>query len=387
MKTLLKFLGMLALVLGIGIWSMGCEESTSPGGGGGGGGTTTGYGSGTATAVQTGTTDTLSISGTGAWPPTVGPAVVAVYDTVQNGLEIIAYKQHTGLKSSLANYDVIFLRFLTPGGVAVQTYTITSTTAQVFVGVNVDTARVETTAYVATSGSIQVTSVSGSTVQGTFSMSGVRASDNTTASFEGTFNITYVRRRSVVDDGGGGGGGGGGSGSIQFNSDRGNFSASGPYDSTRTSGQMVGAWRSQSSSSDVLEIVGYNIVSPTNINVSVVICQKMSGTLTTGSYAVTNGEGVFIYHPGFNPSDTSTADDFYLLSTGSVTLSTLSSTNAAGSFSGSGFFLPNPSQTINVTSGSFDVNYVSEGALPRPTREAIEAYVQRTVRKVLPQKN
>lgn len=162
----------------------------------GGGG---GYGSGTISSTST-TQGNLSFTGQGVWPVGAGPSVIAVYDTVRNGLQILGYQQVSG-----RNYSFILVQFLAPGGVSARTYTVTDSTAGVLIATNVDTNRADTLGFAAISGTITVSSVSGTNVVGSFSVSAIRRSDLTTASFTGSFNVTYVHGRAVLDTGRGGG--------------------------------------------------------------------------------------------------------------------------------------------------------------------------------------
>lgn len=156
-----------------------------------------GYGSGTISSTSA-TQGSLSFSGQGVWPAGAGPSVVAVYDTVRNGLEILGYQQVSG-----RNYSFIALQFRTPGGVSARTYTIGGDSDFILIATNVDTSRsVDSLGFAAVSGTITVSSVSGTNVVGSFSVSAIRRSDLTTASFTGSFNVTYVRGRAVINTGG-----------------------------------------------------------------------------------------------------------------------------------------------------------------------------------------
>jgi hypothetical protein len=74
----------------------------------------------------------------------------------------------------------------------------------VLIGANVDTLQtIESLAFVPISGSITVTSVSGTNVVGSFSITAIRQSDNTTAQFTGNFNVTYARGRAIFGGGDG----------------------------------------------------------------------------------------------------------------------------------------------------------------------------------------
>jgi hypothetical protein len=359
MNNVLRIFSALVAVLSIAMLNTGCKSSSTGPGTGGGGGTT--YGSGTVTSTSP-TQGDLSFTGQGVWPPGAGPSVIAIYDTVQDGLQILGYQRVSG-----ANYSFILAQFLTPGGVSAQSYPI-GETAQVIVATNIDTNMVDSLGFISFSGSITVTSVSGTTVEGTFSITAIRQSDQTTASFTGTFNVTYVRGLAVINEGGGGG-----SGSMSYNSNQGNFSASGPFNPNQTSGTMVGAWRWQEGGYDMLEIDGYDITSASSARLAALVFLTQ-GTLSTGSHAFPSA-AYFVYFPEY--PDTSNA---YILSSGTANLSSLTQSTAMGSFSGTGTH-SSGSPTINVANGSFDVNYVPGGAPTRPTSDAkLELFLRNRVK-------
>ena len=157
-----------------------------------------GYGSGTISSTST-TQGNLSFTGQGVFPIGAGPSVIAIYDTVENGLQVIGYQQVSG-----SNYNLILLQLGTPGGVSAKIYTIGENNF-IMIGANIDTSQtVESLAFVPISGSITVTSVSGINVVGSFSINNaIRQSDMTFASFTGNFNVTYVRGRAIFGGGDG----------------------------------------------------------------------------------------------------------------------------------------------------------------------------------------
>lgn len=148
-----------------------------------------------------------------------------------------------------------------------------------------------------------------------------------------------------------------GSGYIAFNSNLGNFSATGTYDPGQTTGQMVGALRLQQSGHDELQVLGFDMTSPTNMKL-VVLDFLRQGILTVGTYSITSGEASFLYFPNYNPSDTTTWDDVYVLLNGSATMTSLTASTATGSYTGSGLHLQT-FQPITVYIGSFNVNYAT----------------------------
>jgi hypothetical protein len=301
---------------------------------------------------------------------------------------------------------------------------------------------------VATTGNVVVTSVSGTTVAGSFAGSGTRITPQAQSALNGSFTVTYVRGRAITGSGGGGGGnltatppsisvavgaqgtstvsggtapysiqttpnasiatatisgavvtgrgvaqgstsvvvrdnstpaltvsipinvggGGGGttSGSISFNftgATTGTYSATGTYDSNATTGQGVGGFRYSSGGAGYLQINAYKINSATDWSILTVTLRN-PGTLATGTYTVNvdpnaNNFASLTWVPHYNPNQPATYNDAYISATGSFVLSTLTSSNAQATFSGTAVYLPSPTQTINLASGSFNVNYIS----------------------------
>jgi len=180
----------------MGVLYTGCKKSeggTGPGGGGL-------LGSGTVTASSS--QGNLSFNGGGTWPAGAGPSVVAVYDTLIRGLQIVGYRQVSG-----STYEFILIQFLAPGGVTQGSYPISDTTASFLVAYGIDTTRADSLGFVSTSGSITVTAASGTTATGNYSGNAIRLSDLTTVAVTGTFDVTYVRGLGVIQRGQGGGGG------------------------------------------------------------------------------------------------------------------------------------------------------------------------------------
>lgn len=158
----------------------------------GGGGS---LGSGTVTAAST--AGNLNLTGTGVWPAGAGPSVIGVYDTLTYQFVILGYQQVSG-----SHYNYVLLGMLTPGGPAVGTYAI-GQSGYFLVGYNADTSDADTIAYTGTSGSVVVSSVSGTNAQGTYSGQAVNGSGQP-IQMSGTFNVTFTRGRSPIQVGGGG---------------------------------------------------------------------------------------------------------------------------------------------------------------------------------------
>lgn len=147
------------------------------------------WGSGTVTTTSS--AGNLSFTGTGMMPPQAGPSVCAVYDTsfhVMGVFYVLGYQRVSG-----PNYNMVELgAIIPPGGVVAGTYTY----SQIAVGVayNVDTTGwVDSLAYQAVSGSIVISSVSGSNASGTYSVL-ARKGSGQPIQFTGTFNVRYVVR-------------------------------------------------------------------------------------------------------------------------------------------------------------------------------------------------
>lgn len=297
---------------------------TTAGGGGG-------YGSGTITSTSA-TQGNLSFTGQGIWPAGAGPSVIAVYDTVVGGLQVLGYQQVSG-----GNYDFILMQFLAPGGVSVQTYPIGENTAQILIAANVDTNQADSMAFSSISGSINVTSVSGSTVQGTYSISAIRLATNTTASFTGTFNVTYVRGRAVVETGGGGGGGGG-TASFTLN-------GAGFNNAVFNLGSAYAAYFSSNNSTGVsaMAVQGSD---------TTWLFLNLPGN-TTGTFQFSGGAAVFISHGGGQ-----NVREFFSSPSGggNITVTSYGNVggNVTGTFSGTLYeFTQSGMDSVSLTNGSF----------------------------------
>lgn len=181
-KSLSAIAVFVSLLIGVAFVNAGCNKDSSP--------TISEpagqYGSGTITATSS--AGSLSITGTGAWPIQAGSSVLAVYDTsVGSGVFFVyGYQQVSG-----PNYNVIVLVAFMPTKVDTGTHS-PPWQSQVGVAYNVDTSlHADSLAYAAVSGTIIVSSVSGSNVMGTYSVM-ARKGTGQAIPFTGTFNVTYV---------------------------------------------------------------------------------------------------------------------------------------------------------------------------------------------------
>ena len=167
------------LIIGFALFDLGCKKDESP---------TNAvannapYGSGTITATST--AGPLSITGTGVWPLGTGPSVLAMYDTTIHAFIVYGYQQVSGPR-----YNVIaLLVFMSEP----QTGTYPHPGVLVAVAYNADSSmQGDTLAYGSESGSIVVSSVSGSNASGTYSVM-ARKGTGQPIQFTGTFNVTYV---------------------------------------------------------------------------------------------------------------------------------------------------------------------------------------------------
>lgn len=144
----------------------------------------------------------------------------------------------------------------------------------------------------------------------------------------------------------------GGIWSLNFLSNKGNFTANGKYDTTRAYGTGVGGFRSTSSKNII--VFGYRINSATDVDV-VVIGIADTGAIHSGTYIFTGNENVLFlhYYPHVSSGSLSNLGYPYALTSGNFVISSISSTDIQGTFSGRGAYVVNPSDSITVTNGSF----------------------------------
>lgn len=149
-------------------------------------------------------------------------------------------------------------------------------------------------------------------------------------------------------------------GTFSFSSNRGNFSATGVFDTLMTNPSASGAFTYTENGKTVVMVFAYNFTSQTNIQMVFSGVADASGTVTTGSYPfnATTGTkvGVFGYFP--NLSDNSAGSAFYILTGGTMNVSSISTGAVAGSFAGTGVNVEDTLQTISVTNGSYNTPVV-----------------------------
>ncbi len=152
------------------------------------------------------------------------------------------------------------------------------------------------------------------------------------------------------------------SGSLSFNSNRGDISISG-IGSIENSAPTSGAG-----------VIALGEFSGSNTNLAV------------GSYGYpSSGKVVMIsYQQGVNPNDSLSMDRGYILATSALAnIETLSSSVIKGTFSGVGYYIDNgtpvPSQTINVTNGVFNAPIVQIG---KKQESVIEKIVLQSIKRL-----
>jgi hypothetical protein len=376
---------LVVIVLALALGLVACkkdEETTGPGPGpspvqkGSG---TVGFTYNTGSGNQT-----VNITGNGQWPPT-GQGVASAMSSDGKRLDLVAYNQTSSKISQTAGarFTFLYIRLSSSSPIGTGLYTGEGEAA---IGIDIDTAAVDSLAYFPSPGasSLTIDSISSSRFVARFSGTFIRPSDGHTMTVtNGSIAVNLGSGLFLGEDDGGGNGGGTASGSLAFNSDRGNFSASGSWNPAATSGEIVGAWRISQSGYDYLYIWGWKITTMNDIAISTVLLYK-SGSLTTGNYTFPS-EAIFTYTPHLNYADTSSASNSYSLINGTLNLSALTSSTAQGSFSGTGIHVTNNTTTINVSNGSFDVTYETgpPGGKNAPVfvRDYLEKILQESISK------
>ncbi len=229
--------------------------------------------------------------------------------------------------------------------------------------------------------SVATVSISGSTVTVTGVAAGatsVTIKDNSATPKTVTIPIT------VTASGGGGGGTFTTAGTLAFSSNVANFSANGIFDEASMTGSGAGGFRSDTTGQYQLVIFGYKFNSATSVDLTVLVFFDVTPiSAATYGYPPTTSKFVMVsYAPAMNPN--STTSDMYILSTSATaSISTLTTSSAVGSFSGSGMLssngTPNPAKTITVTNGTFNVPVIA-GSGPAQADSRIEAIVKRMVK-------
>ncbi len=171
------------------------------------------------------------------------------------------------------------------------------------------------------------------------------------------------------------------SGSLSFNSDRGDISMSGIAaigNNAPTSGVGVIALSEFSGTA----VYAYNVNSPTNLDIVTIYFQSNTNLAVGPYYYPSSGKVVKItYQQGVNPNDSLSMDRGYIIATSAMAnIEILTSSAIKGTFSGVGFYIDNgtpvTSQTINITNGLFNAPILKIG---KKQESIIEKLVLRIV--------
>ncbi len=175
-----------------------------------------------------------------------------------------------------------------------------------------------------------------------------------------------------------------GSGTLSFNSTRGNFTATGigrygiePPDSG------VGALALQDFESIVL--LAYNAKSASDVDIVIITLKSNTSNYTgTFSYPAAGKVVQCSYFPSVNPSDSLFLESGYgLTSSATATVSSVSAAAIQGIFSGNGYYWTNGqavlSQPIEITDGSFHLPIIHFSAMEEA---AIDDRVKRSINRL-----
>ena len=201
--------------------------------------------------------------------------------------------------------------------------------------------------------------------------------DNSSGTSEDPTPLTLAIAINVTE----GGGFIGGTGSLTVSTSLGTFSADGTFDTAAVSGQGVGAIRVTQNGEERLEIVAYSIRSVSDADLIFLSFNYPNGSLMTATYPfevlpANSPYALFLVGFGIDLNNAQN-EDFYGATTGSATLTTLTSTNALGTFSGSGSNLQNPFQTFTFTSGTFTVDgFGIGGSLGKKVTEVVSRVLE-----------
>ncbi len=145
----------------------------------------------------------------------------------------------------------------------------------------------------------------------------------------------------------GGGGGGGGTVGVSFSSNKGDFSCDTTYAEARPA--HIGMFYS-------LMIEGFKMNSSTSYD-DVTIEISDTSAIVAKTYALVSSAYQTVqitFNLGFNPTDPSHGQNECVLTSGTVTITSITSTNCKGTFSGTGTRTGDGS-SVTLTNGTFDV--------------------------------
>ena len=179
-----------AAIFFVGLMYVSCKDDDTPASPGG---VVSGqWGSGVVNATSV--AGNVNLTGEGVWPPGVGPSVIALYDTAVRTFGVLGYHQVFGLR-----YNFVLLGASMPSGVDTGVYAV-GQVADFLVGYGADVTQIDSSVYKAVSGSINVDSVSGSSVAGRYFGQAVKGNGRP-IQLSGTFSVTYVRGLTPISPG------------------------------------------------------------------------------------------------------------------------------------------------------------------------------------------
>jgi hypothetical protein len=167
------------------------------------------------------------------------------------------------------------------------------------------------------------------------------------------------------------------------------FSASGLPNANYTGTGGAGAY--YSASSKMMIIFGYRPTSYTGrVDLAILELFTTGTSFTTGTYSLASSGtnyGICVYEAQISATDTAS----YLVTSGTATLSTLTSSSAAGTFSGGGLYVTNSGvyDTFTLSSGTFNVPVFASGLAQQmsPNDLRMRDAVENIIRKAKTQKH
>ncbi|MBI2430107.1 MAG: hypothetical protein HYV29_15170 [Ignavibacteriales bacterium] len=150
-------------------------------------------------------------------------------------------------------------------------------------------------------------------------------------------------------------------GTFSFSSDRGNFSVNGIFDTLFLSTNASGAFQYTEDGANLIFVYAYDMRDTSNVRV---VFSGVVDTLTavsTGTYSFEDINGSRFGIFGYMADITDAAHSaFYILTSGGISVSTLTTSTISGTFSGNGFDAFDTLNTIAVTNGSFNTPIVEK---------------------------
>ena len=148
-----------------------------------------------------------------------------------------------------------------------------------------------------------------------------------------------------------------GSGSVSFNTDsEGNMAASGAWTGSAQTSSGAAVWASIDAQSQTARVWGLIWRSKSDWDVALLELSVSSGTLSTGSYSLTqSGNKIAKFYYARHVSSYTDYASGYALASGICVVTGFSSTGIRGNFNGSGAYSSDQNRTLQVSQGSFDV--------------------------------